>query len=68
MPKTTMLTAVLGVVLVVCPSTSWAGVNLQIDQDSNLELGFEQFRAAEKIGGTADKDFETFLIGFYASY
>ena len=36
--------------------------------NANIKVGFEQFRAAEKIGGTADKDFETFLIGFYVSY
>ena len=36
--------------------------------NANIKVGFEQFRADEKIGGTADKDFETFLIGFYVSY
>jgi len=36
--------------------------------NANIKVGFEQFRADEKIGGTDDKDFETFLIGFYVSY
>jgi hypothetical protein len=31
-------------------------------------MGFEQFRAVEEIGGTASKNIESFLIGFYVSY
>jgi len=38
--KIDALIAVLIGVLLVWPSVSWAGVKLQIDQDSNLELGF----------------------------
>lgn len=36
--------------------------------NANIKVGFEQFRADEKIGGSADKDIESFLIGFYVSY
>jgi hypothetical protein len=36
--------------------------------NANIKVGFEQFRAAEKIGGAADKNIESFLIGFYVSY
>jgi hypothetical protein len=36
--------------------------------NANIKVGFEQFRADEKIGGTADKNIESFLIGFYVSY
>ena len=36
--------------------------------NANIKAGFEQFRADEKIGGTADKNIESFLIGFYVSY
>ena len=36
--------------------------------NANIKVGFEQFTADEKIGGTADKDFETFLISLYVSY
>jgi hypothetical protein len=35
---------------------------------ANVKVGFEQFRADEKIGGTANKNIESFLIGFYLSY
>jgi len=31
-------------------------------------VGFEQFRADEKIGGTVDKNIDSFLIGFYLNY
>jgi hypothetical protein len=41
---------------------SWLACN------ANIKVGFEQFRADEKIGGTADKNIESFLIGFYVSY
>jgi hypothetical protein len=37
--------------------------------NANVKVGFEQFRAAEQIGGTSnDKDFESLLIAFYLSY
>jgi len=36
--------------------------------NANIKMGFEQFRADEKIGGTASKNIESFLIGFYVSY
>ena len=36
--------------------------------NANIKVGFEQFRAAREIGGTADKNIESFLIGFYVSY
>jgi hypothetical protein len=36
--------------------------------NANIKVGFEQFRADEKIGGTTDKNIKSFLIGFYVSY
>ncbi len=37
--------------------------------NANIKAGFEQFRAAEKIGGISDeKAIESFLVGFYVSY
>jgi hypothetical protein len=36
--------------------------------NANIKVGFEQFRADEKIGGTTDKNIKNFLIGFYVSY
>ena len=52
---------------------SWAawrvGVSYFIKgHNANVKMGFEQFMADEKIGGTADKNIESFLIGFYVSY
>jgi hypothetical protein len=50
--------------------SAWrAGVSYFIKgHNANIKVGFEQFRADEKIGGTADKNIESFLIGFYVSY
>jgi len=31
-------------------------------------MGFEQFMSDETIGGPADKNIESFLVGFYVSY
>jgi len=36
--------------------------------NANIKVGLERFSAAEKIGGSADKNIDTFLIGFYVSY
>jgi len=36
--------------------------------NANVKAGFEQFMADEKIGGTAAKNIESFLVGFYVSY
>jgi hypothetical protein len=36
--------------------------------NANIKVGLERFSAAEKIGGSADKNIDTFLIGFYISY
>ncbi|MCG6945945.1 MAG: OprO/OprP family phosphate-selective porin [Deltaproteobacteria bacterium] len=36
--------------------------------NANIKVGFEQFRSAQDIGGAADKNIESFLIGFYVSY
>jgi hypothetical protein len=36
--------------------------------NANIKVGFEQFRADEKIGSTADKNIESFLIGFSVNY
>ena len=52
---------------------SWSawrvGVNYFIKgHNANIKVGFEQFRADENIGGTADKNIDSFLIGFYVSY
>jgi hypothetical protein len=50
--------------------SSWrAGLSYFIKgHNANIKVGFEQFRADDKIGGTADKNIESFLIGFYVSY
>lgn len=36
--------------------------------NANIKVGFEQFSADQDIGGVADKNIESFLIGFYVSY
>jgi hypothetical protein len=36
--------------------------------NANIKVGFEQFSADQKIGGTADKNIESFLFGFYVTY
>jgi hypothetical protein len=36
--------------------------------NANIKVGFEQFSSAQDIGGVADKNIESFLIGFYVSY
>jgi hypothetical protein len=36
--------------------------------NANIKAGFEHFSADKEIGGTADKNIESFLIGFYISY
>ena len=59
MAKTTLLTAVLVGVLVVWSSASWAGVKVEIDQDSNLELGVRvqtQFISSTNINANASGD------------
>jgi hypothetical protein len=52
---------------------SWSGWRVGLSyfikgHNANIKVGFEQFRADDKIGGTADKNIESFLIGFYVSY
>lgn len=61
MRKIAVLTGVLVGVLLVWPSASWAGVKLQIDQDSNLELGFRlqtQFLSSTNSQADAENDHE----------
>ena len=61
MRKIAVLTGVLIGVLLVWPSASWAAVKLQIDQDSNLELGFRlqtQFLSSTNSEADAENDHE----------
>jgi hypothetical protein len=56
-----VLTGVLVGVLVFWTPTSWAGVKVQIDQDSSLELGFRvqtQFISSTNINANASGDHE----------
>jgi hypothetical protein len=59
--KIAVLTGVLVGVLLLWPSPSWAAVKLQIDQDSNLELGFRlqtQFLSSTNSQADAENDHE----------
>ena len=61
MRKIALLAGVLVGVLLVWPSASWAGVELQIDQDSNLELGFRlqtQFLSSTNSQADAESEHE----------
>jgi hypothetical protein len=61
MRKIALLTGVLVGVLLVWPSASWAGVELQIDQDTNLELGFRlqtQFLSSTNSQADAENEHE----------
>lgn len=61
MRKIAVLTGVLVGVLLLWPSPSWAAVKLQIDQDSNLELGFRlqtQFLSSTNSQADAENDHE----------
>ena len=66
MRKITLLSAVLVGVLVVWPSASWAGVKVQIDQGSSLELGFRvqtQFISSTNINAdSTDEHGEDFNV------
>jgi hypothetical protein len=61
MRKIDMLTGVMFGLLMVWPSTAWAGAKVKIDQDSNLELGFSlqaQFISSTNINADASEDHE----------